>query len=282
VGTSDESFSWREAEKDLLGGIDTTVPVSARIWNYWMGGKDYYDVDEQAGKQFADMYPGVIDLALAGRLFITRAVSYLVRDAGVRQFLDIGTGLPNGNNTHEVAQRIVPECRVVYVDNDPLVMAHAQGLLTGMLPGTVDYIDADLNEPTDILRVARGKLDFERPVAVMLMGILGHIGNPQDDEDDRFARSVVEQLKAALPSGGYLAIRETDNTRSAPNEGMRVYNETGAVPYHLRSVEQIRRFFDGFDVVEPGVVPVQEWRPDAQSAELPRDINTWGGVAVKR
>lgn len=282
MGTSDESFSWREAEKDLLGGIDITVPVSARIWNYWMGGKDYYEVDEQAGQQYASMYPGVAEQARAGRLFITRTVSYLVREAGVRQFLDIGTGLPNGDNTHEVAQRIVPECRVVYVDNDPLVMAHAQGLLTGMLPGTVDYINADLNRPAEILRIAREKLDFERPVAVMLMGILGHIGNPEDDEDDLYARSIVEQIKAALRPGGYLALRDTTNTVPAQNEAIRVYNQTGATPFRLRSVEQIVRFFDGLDVVEPGVVPVQEWRPDAQSAELPRDIPSWGGVAVKR
>jgi hypothetical protein len=281
MGVSDESFSWREAEKDLSGGIDTTVPVSARIWNYWMGGKDYYEIDEEAGTQFSDIYPGILDMTRAGRLFIDRAVSYLVREAGVRQFLDIGTGLPNGNNTHEVAQRVVPECRVVYVDNDPLVMAHAQGLLTGMLPGTVDYIDADLNRPADILRLAQEKLDFTRPVAIMLMGILGHIGNPAE-RDDQFARSAVEQLKAALPSGGYLAIREGANTAADYSEAIRVYNETGAVPYRLRSVEQIVRFFDGLEVVEPGVVPVQEWRPDAQSAELPHGIPARGGVAVKR
>jgi hypothetical protein len=281
VGTSDESFSWREAEKDLLGGIDTTVPVSARIWNYWMGGKDYYEVDEQAGRQFADLYPGIVDLALAGRLFIDRVVSYLVRDAGVRQFLDIGTGLPNGNNTHEVAQRIVPECRVVYVDNDPLVMAHAQGLLTGTLPGTVDYIDGDLNRPADILRIAREKLDFTCPVAIMLMSILGHIGNPAEN-DDGFAQSVVEQLKAALPVGGYIAIYDAANTVPAYNEAIRVYNETGAVPYNLRRVEQIARLFDGFELLEPGVVPIQEWRPDDRSAALPQDIPAWGGVAVKR
>jgi SAM-dependent methyltransferase len=282
MGASDESFSWREAEKDLSGGIDTTVPVSARIWNYWMGGKDYYEVDEQAGRQYADMYPGIMDQARACRLFIARTVSYLVREAGVCQFLDIGTGLPNGNNTHEVAQRIAPECRVVYVDNDPLVMAHAQGLLTGTLPGTVDYIDADLNRPADILRIAREKLDFTRPVAVMLIGILGHIGDPEEDEDDRYARSIVEQIKAALPTGGYLALRDTTNTVPAQNEAIRVYNQTGATPFRLRSVEQIVRFFDGLDVVEPGVVPVQEWRPDTRSAELPRDIPSWGGVAVKR
>jgi hypothetical protein len=281
MGASDESFSWREAEKDFMGEIDTTVPMSARIWNYWMGGKDYYDVDEQAGRQFAESYPGIVDMARAGRLFIARTVTFLVREAGVRQFLDVGTGLPSANSTHEVAQRLAPDCRVVYVDNDPLVLAHAQGLLTGTRPNTVDYIDADLNQPTGILHIAREKLDFGEPVAIMLMGIMGHIGNPAEN-DDEFARSIIGQLKDALPVGGYLAIREASNAVAAHNAAIRDYNWTGAAPYYLRSVAQITHFFEGLDVIEPGVVPVQEWRPDGQSAELPRDINAWGGVAVKR
>jgi hypothetical protein len=280
VSTGDQSFAWDEAEKDLMGEIDTTVPVSARIWNYWMGGKDYYEVDQQAGDQFLAIYPGIADMARASRLFISRAVTYLARDIGIRQFLDIGTGLPSNDNTHEVAQRIAPDCRVVYVDNDPLVLTHARALLTGKR-GTTDYIDADLNEPANIIRIAREKLDFSRPVAIMLMGILGHIGNPEEN-DDQFARSVVGQLKQALPAGGYLALYEATNTVPTHNEAIRLYNESGAVPYHLRGEEQVVRFFDGLDAVEPGIVPIQNWRPDEQSAELPKDINEWGGVAVKR
>jgi S-adenosyl methyltransferase len=136
VSDGDQLHERGTAEKDLIGAVDTTVPVSARIWNYWLGGKDYYQVDKEAGDQFLALYPGIAHVARAGRLFISRTVTYLVRDAGVRQFLDIGTGLPTEDNTHEVAQRIAPECRVVYADNDPLVLAHARALLTGTLPGT--------------------------------------------------------------------------------------------------------------------------------------------------
>src|SRR5487761_994370 len=149
--------------------IDTTVPVSARIWNYWLGGKDYYPVDKEAGDQFAQLYPGIFDEARASRYFIARVVRYLAGEAGIRQFLDIGTGLPTHENTHEVAQRTAPGARVVYVDNDPLVMTHARALLTGVTRGTTDYIDGDLNDPGKIIAAAREKLDFTRPIAVMLM-----------------------------------------------------------------------------------------------------------------
>jgi SAM-dependent methyltransferase len=280
VSAGDEPFAWDQAEKDLMGEIDTTVPVSARIWNYWMGGKDYYQVDEEVGDQFLAVYPGIADMARSSRLFISRVVTYLARDTGIRQFLDIGTGLPSNDNTHEVALRIAPDCRVVYVDNDPLVLTHARALLTGT-QGTTDYIDGDLNKPADIIRAARGKLDFSQPVAIMLMGILGHIGNPEED-DDQFARSVVEQLKQALPAGGYLALYEAANTNPAYNEAIRIYNETGAVPYHLRSVGQITRFFDGLEAADPGIVPIQKWRPDERVQGLPEDVDAWGGVAVKQ
>jgi hypothetical protein len=264
-----------------MGGIDTTIPVSARIWNYWMGGKDYYAVDQQAGDQFVALYPGIRGMARASRLFIARAVTYLAASAGIRQFLDIGTGLPSNENTHQVAQRVAPDSRVVYVDNDPLVLAHARALLTGTLPESTDYIDADLNDPGEILRIARGKLDFTQPIAIMLMGILGHIGNP-DDHDDEYALSIVEQLKQALPPGGYLAVYEATNTSPAYNEAIRIYNETGAEPYHLRAPEQVVRFFDGLELIDPGIVPIQAWRPDEQSAELPAGIDALGGVALKR
>jgi hypothetical protein len=280
VSEDGQPYEWDTAEKDLMGEIDTTVPVSARIWNYWLGGKDYYGVDKEAGDQFLAVYPSIADLARAGRLFIARTVTCLARDAGVRQFLDIGTGLPTEENTHQVAQRIAADSRVVYVDNDPLVLAHARALLTGTLRGTTDYIDADLNKPAEIMRIAQGKLDFGQPVAVMIMGVLGHIGNP-DENDDEFARSVVGQLKEALPAGSYLALYESADTAPANNEAIRTYNESGATPYRLRSVRQIVRFFDGFDVMEPGIVPIQEWRPDASSAALPQDIHAWGGVAQK-
>jgi len=264
-----------------MGDIDTTVPVSARIWSYWMGGKDYYAVDQEAGDQYLAVYPGIGDIARASRFFISRVVRHLAGDVGIRQFLDIGPGLPSGENTHEVAQRIAPDCLVVYVDNDPLVLAHAQALLTGTLPGTTDYINADLNQPAEIIRIAAEKLDFSQPVAIMLMNVLGHVGNPAE-RDDQYTRAVVQELKEALPAGGYLAINDGADTVHANNEAIRFYNETGAAPYRLRSIDQIVRLFDGFEVVAPGIVPVQTWRPDRQSAELTSDIPAWGGVALKR
>jgi hypothetical protein len=280
VRDDDQPYQWDAAEKELTGEIDTTVPVSARIWNYWLGGKDYYQVDKEAGDQFLALYPGIANLARAGRLFISRTVTWLAREADVRQFLDIGTGLPVKDNTHEVAQRTATDARVVYVDNDPLVLAHARALLTGTRPGTTDYVEADLNHPEELVRIARGKLDFSQPIAVMIMGVLGHIGNPEEN-DDEFARTVVEQLKETLPAGSYLAIYESANTVPSNNEAIRTYNQTGAAPYRLRNVRQIVRFFDGFDVEEPGIVPVQEWRPDELSAALPKDIHAWGGIARK-
>ncbi|MGD0560153.1 MAG: SAM-dependent methyltransferase [Streptosporangiaceae bacterium] len=276
----DPSSSWNEAGGEALGGLDTTVPVSARIWNYWMGGKDYYQVDKQAGDEFAALFPGIRDMARVSRLFLGRAVSFLAGEAGIRQFLDIGTGLPSDENTHEVALRIAPDSRIVYADNDPLVLAHARALLTGTRPDATGYIGADVNDPGRLLSLARKKLDFGRPFAIMLMGVLGHIGNP-DENDDEYASSVVDRLKAALPSGGYLVIRDATNTAQAHIQALRTYEETGAVPYRLRSPEQISRFFDGLRPVEPGIVPVQQWRPDQRSSQFPADINMWGGVAVK-
>jgi hypothetical protein len=266
--------------KPVTGGLDVTVPVSARIWSYWGGGKDYYQVDKAAGDEFAKLYPGIRPMARASRLFLGRAVSYLAGEAGVRQFLDIGAGLPSTENTHEVAQRVAPDSRIVYVDNDPLVMSHARALLTGATD-TTGYIEGDLRDPEMIIAVAKEKLDFTKPVAIMLMGILGHIGNPAmgDDED---AVDLVNCLKEALPVGGCLVLRDATDTEPEHVRALRKYAETGAVPYRLRTPEQIARFFDGLEPVEPGIVPVQQWRPDERSAELPENINMWGGVAIKR
>jgi len=260
--------------------IDTSVPVSARIWNYWLGGKDYYAVDKEAGDQFAGLYPGIFDEARASRYFIARVVRYLAGEAGIRQFLDIGTGLPSHDNTHEVAQRVAPDSRIVYVDNDPLVLAHARALLTGVATGSTDYIDADLNDPDTLLQAARGKLDFSRPVAIMLMGVLAHIGNPEVDGDSA-VQSIVGRLKAALPPGGYLAVYDSSDVDPGLNDALRKYNESGAEPYRVRSRDQIARYFDGLEMVEPGVVPIQQWRPDNSPFDPPRHLTNVGGVARK-
>ena len=258
--------------------IDTTVPVSARIWNYWLGGTDYYPVDKEAGDQFAGIYPGIFDSARASRHFIGRVVRYLAGEAGIRQFLDIGTGLPSHDSTHEIARRVAPDARTVYVDNDPLVLAHARALLDGSDAGGTDYIDADLNNPGALLYVARDKLDFSRPVAIMLMGVLAHVGNPEED-DDRAVQSIVGTLKAALPSGGYLAIYDTSDADADLADALHKYNESGADPYRVRRPDQIARYFDGLELVEPGVVQIHQWRPDEGEPVPPGTTSTnLGGV----
>jgi hypothetical protein len=261
--------------------IDTTVPVSARIWNYWLGGKDYYPVDKEAGDQFANIHPGIFETARSSRYFIARVVRYLAAEAGIRQFLDIGTGLPSHDNTHEIAQRVAPDARIVYADNDPLVLAHARALLTSSSAGGVDYIDADLNNPGALLRIAREKLDFTRPVAIMLMGILAHIGNPAED-DDRVVQAIMGELKAALPSGGYLAVYDSSDQDTDLVDALAKYNESGADPYRLRTPEQIARYFDGLELVDPGVVPIEHWRPDHTPFDQPARLSAnLGGVARK-
>ncbi len=255
--------------------IDTSVPHSARIWNYWLGGKDNYPVDRAAGDQYVAVFPGVLDVARASRQFLTRAVRYLAGEAGVRQFLDIGTGLPTVDNTHQVAQRVAPDSRIVYVDNDPLVLTHARALLTSTPEGVTDYVDADLREPDKIVQAAAKTLDFSQPVALMLMGIMGHIS----DYDE--ARSIAKRLLDALPSGSYLALNDGTNVISeAIEEAQQGYDETGAVPYRLRSPAQIAGFFDGLELVEPGVVSCPQWRPDP-TVSGPAEVDAFGGVGRK-
>jgi O-methyltransferase involved in polyketide biosynthesis len=236
--------------------IDSSVPNSARIWNYWLGGKDNYPVDRLAGDEYRAVYPEIVDVARASRRFLARAVRFLAGEAGVRQFLDLGTGLPTVDNTHEVAERVAPDVRVVYVDNDPVVLAHARALLTST-QATTAYVDADLHDPGRILAAAGQTLDLSRPVALMLLGILGHI------EDDGEARAIVARLLDAVPPGSYLTICEgTNDHYESGVEAQQQYNESGAAPYRLRSARQIAGFFEGLELVEPGVVSCPRWRPD--------------------
>jgi O-methyltransferase involved in polyketide biosynthesis len=254
--------------------IDGSVPNSARIWNYWLGGKDNYPVDRKAGDQFREVFPGIVDVARSSREFLVRAVTYLAGEAGVRQFLDVGTGLPTAENTHEVAQRVAPESRIVYVDNDPVVLAHARALLTST-QGVTAYIDADLRDPDRILELAASTLDLASPVALMLLGILGHIG------DDQEAGSIVERLLDGLPSGSYLVLCDGTATSQAGVEAQEGYDQTGAIPYRLRSPEQIASFFAGLELVEPGVVSCARWRPDPADDGPPAETDTFGGVGRK-
>lgn len=254
--------------------IDRTVPHSARIWNYWLGGKDNFPVDREAGAMVAKIFPGMVTEARASRAFLGRVVRYLTGEAGIRQFLDIGTGLPTVNNTHEIAQQVAPESRIVYVDNDRMVLAHARALLSSSPQGATQYIDADVRDPDDILRRSAETLDFSQPTAIMLMGIMGHIG------DDNEVRSIIKQLLAAVPSGSYLALSDGANTSAAAVESMEQYNKSGALPYHLRSPGQLAAFFDGLELMDPGVVPRTQWRPDPDTG-APERVDGHGGVARK-
>ncbi|WP_131743151.1 SAM-dependent methyltransferase [Actinomadura roseirufa] len=257
--------------------IDTTVPHSARIWNYWLGGKDNYPVDRRAGDLYREQAPGVVDMARASRTFLSRAVRHLAAKEGVRQFLDIGTGLPTMDNTHEVAQRVAPEARIVYVDNDPLVLAHARALLTSTPGGATDYIDADLRDTATILDGAAKTLDFGRPVALMLMGVLGHIADFEE------AVALTRRLLEALPSGSFLI--HYDGTYEVQGEALQQaqeeYDDTGAVPYVLRTPAELARLYEGLELLEPGQVSCLRWRPEADLFGEPVDVDVHGAVARK-
>ncbi|MEU9190117.1 SAM-dependent methyltransferase [Streptomyces sp. NPDC048484] len=254
--------------------IDATRPHSARTWNYWLGGKDNYPVDQEAGEAYAKIAPHIKTMALASRQFLIRTVTVVAGELGIRQFLDIGTGLPTEDNTHQVAQRVAPKSRIVYVDNDPLVLSHAEALLTSTPEGVTDYIDADLHYPEKIIEAARKILDFDQPVALMLMGILGHI---QDYEE---ARSIVRRLQAALPPGSYFVHYDGTDTDAELKRAQEGYDDTGADPYVLRSPRQVAAFYEGLDLLDPGIVSCPLWRPEPGTDPQPTDV--YGGIGRKR
>ncbi len=259
------------------GVLNAEVPHTARIWNYWLGGKDNFAADRAIGDQVQQHLPDIVTSARADRAFLKRAVRHLVGAAGIRQFLDIGAGLPTAENTHEVAQSIAPECRVVYCDNDPLVLAHARALLTGVAEGATAYVDAEARDTGAILEAARRTLDFERPVAVMLLGILNFIGD--DDE----ALGIVRELMAAVPPGSYLAVAHP-TLEIKPEESAaaaRQWNETATPPITLRYKAQMLRWFDGLDLLDPGVVTCTKWRPESGDPTADTDVYQFCGVARK-
>ncbi|WP_051712409.1 SAM-dependent methyltransferase [Spirillospora albida] len=257
--------------------IDTTVPHSARIWNYWLGGKDNYPVDREAGDAYREQAPGVVDMARASRIFLSRAVRHLAEKEGVRQFLDIGTGLPTMDNTHEVAQRVAPDAKIVYVDNDKLVLAHARALLAGTPEGATDYIDADLRDTDTILAQAGRTLRMDRPIALMLMGILGHI---RDWEE---AKAITRRLLDRLPSGSFFI--HYDGTYEVQGEALQQaqeeYDDTGAVPYTLRTPAELAELYEGLELLEPGQVSCLRWRPEADLFGEPEEVDVYGAVARK-
>ncbi len=256
--------------------IDTTRPHTARIWNYWLDGKDNYPVDQAAGDRIRALHPGIGDYARADRAFLGRSVRHLAGEVGIRQFLDVGTGLPSADNTHEVAQRVAPDARVVYVDNDPIVLTHAQALLTSTPEGRTAYADADLRDVDGVLAHAARTLDLSQPVALMLLGVVIFI------EDEAESYSLVRRLMDALPSGSHLVLSHTVTSPTMPDvdEAVAFWNENGTPKLTQRTPDRIAHYFDGLDLLAPGLVSCNRWRPE-DDGRLPPEVAMFGGVGRK-
>jgi O-methyltransferase involved in polyketide biosynthesis len=256
--------------------IDITTAHNARVWDYWLGGKDNYQVDREVGDRIRQMIPHIDAVARADRAFLARAVTFLAQEAGIRQFLDIGTGLPTANNTHQVAQQIASEARVVYVDNDPVVLVHAQALLVGRPEGATDYIEADVRDPDTILVEAARTLDFQRPIALMLLGVLNFV---QDTDE---VQTIIDRLVDALPPGSYVAFTHptTELGGEANVAAMEFYNQHAEPKICARTGDQIAHLFERLELVEPGLVSCATWRaePD-EDGRLPQSVPQYGLVA---
>jgi hypothetical protein len=256
--------------------IDTSVAHPARVYDYWLGGKDNFAADREAAERVLAVSPGLRWRIQANRRFLARAVRYLAEEAGIRQFLDIGTGIPSANNTHQVAQEVAPDARIVYVDNDPIVLSHARALLTSGPRGATQYVHGDARDPGPIIESAAETLDFRQPVALMLIGVLHLI---QDSEDPW---GLVAWLMAQLPAGSYLAISHPAiDIAPGQAEAQRRYNERVSTPQTLRDRDQVARFFEGLELVEPGLVYVHTWRPGEFDTAPEDATSAWGGVARK-
>jgi S-adenosyl methyltransferase len=255
--------------------FDTGVAHPARVYNYWLGGKDNYAADREAAEMAVAANPNILPGVRANRAFLRRAVEYLAGEAGIRQFLDIGTGLPTADNTHEVAQAIAPDARVVYVDNDPIVLAHARALLTSTPEGATAYVDADARDAGTILTEAAKVLDFSQPIAVMFLMILQYI------PDEEHPEQIVSRLMDAVPSGSYLAQSDTTgdiDTDRVATATARLNARLGPAQLHRRTREQMAAYYTGLDLVEPGLVLLPEWRALANPAHM---IPCYAGVARK-
>jgi hypothetical protein len=259
------------------GHVDTGTAHNARVWNYWQGGKDHYKVDQQVGDHVAGMIPVIRDIARADREFLSRAVRFVAEERGIRQFLDIGTGLPADENTHTIAQQVAPASRIVYVDNDPVVLAHARALLTGTPEGATDYIDADAHDPDTILRAAGRTLDFAEPVALMLLGILNFV------LDDTEARAIAHRLVEALAPGSVLVLTHPTTDPELGGDlqlqAMEFWNAHATPPVTARGSEEIARYFEGLTLLEPGLVSCSRWRPEPGTE--PKSVPQLGAVAEK-
>ena len=276
-----QSDDWRRAAmseqlRAVAPTVDPSVAHIARIQDYWLGGKDHFEADRIAGDEAIAQLPDMVASVRNTRAFLGRTVRFLTEEQGIRQFLDVGTGIPTAANTHEVAQRIAPESRIVYVDNDPMVLAHARALLTSTADGMCSYIDADIREPDKILAAAAEVIDFARPVAVVLMAVLQFV----PDADDPYG--LVRRLMAAVPDGSYLVISHpAADIQAAAMAGMATrLNKLMAQQVKPRSKAEVTAFFDGLDLVEPGVVRCPEWRPD-RPEDAAGKSTMWGGVGEK-
>jgi S-adenosyl methyltransferase len=261
----------------LPDGIDITIPQPARFWDYLLGGKDNYPIDREVGEQVLAIFPDLLDAARADRGFLVRVVRYLVEEAGIRQLLDIGTGLPTVNNTHQVAQATASECHIVYVDNDPMVLVHARALLTSSKEGRTDYLHADVRDPERILHESTRTLDFTQPIALMLLGIINYI------IDSAEAHAIVKRLVNALPPGSYLAMSHptAEIHSEAIETSIEQYNASGAPPIRTRSRQELTEFFDGLELLEPGVVSCSLWRPNRTDLGTPIEVTQYCGLARK-
>jgi hypothetical protein len=274
------SASWLDDASWVPPGIDTSVAHPARRYDYWLGGKDNFAVDRASGDAVGAVFPAIRTFALENRRFLARAVTFLAGQAGISQFLDVGTGIPTANNTHEVAQRINPAARVVYVDNDPIVLVHARALLRSTHPdGITAYIDADLREPDTILAdpALEDALDLSRPVALMLVAILHFLR----DEDRPY--EVVARLVDALPAGSYLVMSHATGDHIPP-QTMADAIDAATTPqagFRDRTRAEFARFFDGHELVAPGIVSIADWRAENEPPPRPSaaDVSAYGAVA---
>jgi hypothetical protein len=257
-----------------LAQIDTTVPNVARVWNYLVGGRDNFDADRRAARQLVTVAPVMGDVAHASRAFLRRVVRYLAGEAGIRQFLDIGTGIPTAGNTHEIAQQVAPECRIVYVDHDPMVLVHARALLRSSPEGVTSYIDADARDPGKIIAGAQDTLDFSEPVAIVMIDVLNFI------EGTREVGAIIRTLLDAVPSGSYLALMQP-----AVDEDLliaqRRWNQISPVRVWLRDRDEVASWLTGLDLAAPGIVDVDKWRPADGDPEYPDGMPLYGAVARK-
>ncbi|MFF4489510.1 SAM-dependent methyltransferase [Streptomyces sp. NPDC001544] len=260
--------------------VDTSRPHPARVYDWWLGGKDNYPVDEELARKILAVDPAAVRGARANRRFMHRATR-VVAEAGLRQFLDIGTGIPTEPNLHQVAQRVAPECRIVYADNDPIVLRHAEALLHGSAEGSTDYVHADVRDPDTILRLAGDLLDFSRPVALSLVALTHYLGDAADGDD---VHGLLKRYVDALAPGSYLILSQVtpDLNPEAIEKAAGLFRRSGT-PFHPRSLAEFSRFFEGLDLLGPGVIPVTGWRPDPEdvAAQAEGIVPVYAGVARK-